>query len=62
MLQEAIGGASPSTASTYKKAALDLLAQGYPDTVPDLTAAPAAATEVSIPARQRSPSDHHPDE
>ncbi|MFE7794255.1 hypothetical protein [Streptomyces sp. NPDC057460] len=47
----ALGGASPSTASTCKKAALDLLAQGYPDTDPDLTAAPAAATEVSISGR-----------
>ncbi|MDX3064000.1 DUF2637 domain-containing protein [Streptomyces sp. ND04-05B] len=33
----ALGGASPSTASTYRKAALDLIAQGYPETDPDLT-------------------------
>lgn len=50
-LAAALGGASPSTASTYKKAALDLIAQGYPDHDPDLTATPAAATGVAIPGQ-----------
>ncbi|WP_371631848.1 DUF2637 domain-containing protein [Streptomyces sp. NBC_00341] len=46
----ALGGASPSTASTYRKAAQELIAQGYPDTDPDLTAAPTAAP-VTIPGQ-----------
>ncbi|MGW1847711.1 DUF2637 domain-containing protein [Streptomyces sp. NPDC001966] len=46
----ALGGSSPSTASTYKKAAMELIARGYPDVDPDLTGAPAA-TAVSIPGQ-----------
>ncbi|MFD5064526.1 DUF2637 domain-containing protein [Streptomyces sp. NPDC058394] len=46
----ALGGASPSTASTYRKAALDLIAQGYPETDPDLTGTPATAP-VTIPGQ-----------
>ncbi|MCX5115487.1 DUF2637 domain-containing protein [Streptomyces sp. NBC_00378] len=46
----ALGGASPATASNYKKAALELIDKGYPEVDPDLTAAPAA-TAVSIPGQ-----------
>ncbi|MGW7594715.1 hypothetical protein ACWGK9_37170, partial [Streptomyces rubiginosohelvolus] len=35
-LAAALGGASPSTASSYRKAALELIEQGYPDHDPDL--------------------------
>lgn len=49
-LAAALGGASPSTASTYRKAAQELIAHGYPDTDPDLTAASAAAP-VTIPGQ-----------
>ncbi|MGC5401887.1 DUF2637 domain-containing protein [Streptomyces sp. DT20] len=35
-LAAALGGASPSTASTYKKSALELIAQGYPEHDPAL--------------------------
>ncbi|MFD7719002.1 DUF2637 domain-containing protein [Streptomyces sp. NPDC059814] len=49
-LAAALGGASASTASTYRKAAQELIAQGYPDTDPDLTAAPTASP-VTIPGQ-----------
>ncbi|WP_399559137.1 DUF2637 domain-containing protein (plasmid) [Streptomyces sp. NBC_00144] len=46
----ALGGASPAKASTYKSAAQDLIAQGYPDADPDLSAAasdPGGPAEVT---------------
>ncbi|WP_330321640.1 DUF2637 domain-containing protein (plasmid) [Streptomyces clavifer] len=49
-ISAALGGASPSTASTYRKAAVELIAQGYPEHDPDLTAAPVSAP-VSIPGQ-----------
>ncbi|MFD7868107.1 DUF2637 domain-containing protein [Streptomyces sp. NPDC059783] len=50
-LAAALGGASPSTASTYRKAALELISQGYPDHDPDLTAASTEAAPVTIPGQ-----------
>ncbi|MCX5106984.1 DUF2637 domain-containing protein [Streptomyces sp. NBC_00439] len=47
----ALGGASPATASTYKTAAVKLIAQGYPDVDPDLTGESATAAALSIPGQ-----------
>ncbi|MFI9194229.1 DUF2637 domain-containing protein [Streptomyces californicus] len=51
-LSEALGGASASRTSEYRKAALALIAQGYPEHDPELTtgSAPAADT-VTIPGQ-----------
>ncbi|MGV0101000.1 DUF2637 domain-containing protein [Streptomyces californicus] len=51
-LSEALGGASASRTSEYRKAALALIAQGYPEHDPELTAASApAADTVTIPGQ-----------
>ncbi|MFD8955627.1 DUF2637 domain-containing protein [Streptomyces anulatus] len=42
-LSAALGGASPSRTSNYRKAALDLIGQGYPESDPALTTASASA-------------------
>ncbi|MEU0633379.1 DUF2637 domain-containing protein [Streptomyces sp. NPDC005989] len=47
----ALGGASPATASTYKTAAVKLIAQGYPDVDPDLTGETSIAAALSIPGQ-----------
>ncbi|WP_331740301.1 hypothetical protein OG323_37195 (plasmid) [Streptomyces cyaneofuscatus] len=53
-LAAALGGASASRTSDYHKAALGLIAQGYPETDPDLTTTPAATGPVSIPGQTES--------
>ncbi|MFJ9641406.1 DUF2637 domain-containing protein [Streptomyces sp. NPDC101178] len=53
-LASALGGASASRTSDYRKAALGLIAQGYPETDPDLTTTPAAAGPVRIPGQTES--------
>lgn len=53
-LAAALGGASASRTSDYRKAALGLIAQGYPETDPDLTTTPAAAGPVRIPGQTES--------
>ncbi|MFJ5658669.1 DUF2637 domain-containing protein [Streptomyces microflavus] len=53
-LAAALGNASPSRTSDYRKAALGLIAQGYPETDPDLTTTPAAAGPVRIPGQTES--------
>lgn len=50
-LAAALGGASPSTASTYRKAATELITQGYPDYDPDLSTAARDAAPVAIPGQ-----------
>lgn len=47
-IAERLGGASASTASTYRKAAEGLIAQGYPDHDPDLSAPWFADTAATV--------------
>ncbi|MFC3236914.1 hypothetical protein [Streptomyces nitrosporeus] len=49
-LAAALGGASASRTSDYRKAALGLIAQGYPEHDPDLTTTPAAGP-ATIPGQ-----------
>ncbi|RPK77938.1 DUF2637 domain-containing protein [Streptomyces sp. ADI98-10] len=49
-LAAALGGASASRTSDYRKAALGLIAQGYPEHDPDLSTTPATGP-VSIPGQ-----------
>ncbi|MFE9701605.1 hypothetical protein [Streptomyces sp. NPDC006270] len=50
-LAAALGGVSASRTSDYRKAALQLIEQGYPEHDPDLTTTPAAAAPVTIPGQ-----------
>ncbi|WP_399554261.1 DUF2637 domain-containing protein (plasmid) [Streptomyces anulatus] len=50
-LAAALGGVSASRTSDYRKAAVRLIEQGYPERDPDLTTAPTAAAPVTIPGQ-----------
>ncbi|MFJ2438812.1 DUF2637 domain-containing protein [Streptomyces anulatus] len=50
-LAAALGGVSASRTSDYRKAALRLIEQGYPEHDPDLTTTPTTAAPVTIPGQ-----------